>query len=37
MGVPQNGWAIREDPPKMDDFGFRGTPISGNHHVAEWF
>ena len=27
MGVPKNGWLIRENPVKIDDFG--GTPISG--------
>ena len=28
IGVPQNGWFIRENPIKMDDLG--GTPIFGN-------
>ena len=31
IGVPQNGWFIRENPIKMDDLG--GTPIFGNTHV----
>ena len=33
MGDPQNGWFIRENPIKMDDF--RGTPISGNIHMGQ--
>ena len=31
IGVPQNGWFIRENPIKMDDLG--GTPIFGNTHM----
>ena len=31
LGVPRNGWSIRENPIKMDDFG--GTPISGTPHM----
>ena len=31
MGVPPNGWSMRENPIKMDDLGV--TPISGNHHI----
>ena len=30
MGVPPDGWFIRENRIKMDDFG--GTPILGNTH-----
>ena len=33
MGVPQNGWFIRENPFKMHDFGGRGALISGNLHI----
>ncbi len=32
IGVPQNGWFIRENPIKMDDLGaplFLETPILG--------
>ena len=32
MGVPQNGWFIRGNPIKMDDF--RGTPILGNLQIT---
>ena len=32
MGVPPNGWFVRENRIKMDDFG--GTPISGNTHMC---
>jgi hypothetical protein len=30
MGVPPDGWFIRENSIKMDDFC--GTPIIGNTH-----
>ena len=33
MGVPKNGWFIRENPVKMGDLGvpiFQETPISTN-------
>ena len=32
MGVPQNGWFVRENTIEMDDLG--GTPIYGNPHVS---
>ena len=31
MGVPSNGWFIRDNPTKMGDLG---TPISGNFHIV---
>ena len=31
MGVPKNGWFIKENPAKMDDDW--GTPIYGNLHI----
>ena len=31
MGLPQNGWFIKEILTEMDDVG--GTPIFGNHHI----
>ena len=34
MGVPQNGWFIRENPIKIRMMS-RGTPILGNHHILE--
>ena len=33
MGVPQNGWFIREHPIKMDDW-YRGTSIFGIFHMG---
>ncbi len=32
IGIPQNGWFIRENPIKMDDLG-ENTPIFGNTHI----
>ena len=32
MELPPNGWFIRKNPIKMDDFG--GTPIYGNPHMV---
>ena len=31
IGIPQNGWFIKENPIKMDDLG--GTTIFGNIHI----
>ena len=30
MGVPKNGWFMRNNPIEMDNFG--GTTMYGNHH-----
>ena len=32
IGVPQNGWFMRENPIKMHDLG--GTPIFGNTQLS---
>ena len=32
MGVPPNGWFIRENP-NLENGWLRGTPILGNHHM----
>ena len=34
MGVPLNGWFIMDSTIKMDDLGFRCSPISGKLHLV---
>ena len=34
MEVPLNGWFIMDSTIKMDDLGFRGSPISGKLHLV---
>ena len=33
MGVPQNGWFVRENPVKMDDLGLPKMIISVDHGI----